>query len=147
MSFTNNNDHFIESKTKFRHVIIRKFKAEQKRVTREIYRKKKMILIKKAHKFKKLCEVNVAIIICHNDRYFIYYLMKRRSWSSFMKQIVSRFFSASIVKTYFKQKIFYLLFENFLSRNLKKKRIKDAKSKIIEDANASQSQSDGTKMI
>ena len=79
MSFTNNNDHFIESKTESQHVITRKFKVEQKRITREIYRKKKMTLIKKVYEFEKLCEVNIAIIICRNDCYFIYHLMKRRS--------------------------------------------------------------------
>ena len=137
MSFTNNNDHFIKSKTESRHVIARKLKAEQKRITREMYRKKKMTLIKKTHELEKLCEMNVAIIICRNNHYFIYHSMKRRSWPPFIKQIVSRFFSTSIVKTYFEQKISYSLFENLLSRDLKEKRIKDAKSKIIENANAS----------
>ena len=79
MSFINNNNHFIELKTESRHIIARKFKVEQKRVTRKIYRKRKMILIKKAYEFEKLCEMNIAIIIYCNDHYFIYRLIKQRS--------------------------------------------------------------------
>ena len=146
MSSTENNDHFIESKTESRHVIARKLKAEQKRATREMYRKRKMTLVKKAHELGKLCEVDVAIIICRNGRYFTYRSMERRSWPPFMEQIVSRFFSASIVKAYFEQEISYPLPENLLPRDLEEKCIKDAKSKI-EGADASQSQSDEKKMI
>ena len=80
-----------ESKTKneSRRVIARRLKVEQRRIMREMYRKRRITLIKKTHELEKLCEVDVAIIICRNDRYFIYRSMNRRSWSSSMKQIVS----------------------------------------------------------
>jgi len=62
-------------KNESRRVVARRLRVEQRRNMREMYRKRKTILIKKTHELEKLCEINIAIIICRNDRYFTYRLM------------------------------------------------------------------------
>jgi hypothetical protein len=64
-----------KTKSESRRAIARRLRVEQRRNVRKIYRKRKIILIKKVHKLEKLCEVNIAIIIYRNDQYFIYCLM------------------------------------------------------------------------
>jgi len=54
-------------KNESRRAITRRLRVEQRRSMREMYRKRKIILIKKTHELEKLCEVNIAIIICRND--------------------------------------------------------------------------------
>lgn len=88
MSSTQRSDH-PEMKNGSRRAIARRLRAEQRRSMREMYRKRKTTLIKKAHELGKLCEVDIAVIICRNGRYFTYRSMDRQSWPPSMDQIVS----------------------------------------------------------
>jgi len=56
-----------ETKNKSRQTVARRFRVEQQRNVQEIYRKRKTILIKKVHELEKLCEVDIAVIICRNN--------------------------------------------------------------------------------
>lgn len=58
-------------------IIIRRFKIEQRKIKRKIYRKRKNILIKKIYEYEKLCKIDITIIICQNNRYFICRSMNR----------------------------------------------------------------------
>jgi len=88
MSSTQKSDR-PETKSESRRAVARRLRAEQRRSVREMYRKRKITLIKKAHELGKLCEVDIAVIICRNGRYFTYRSMDRQSWPPSMDQIVS----------------------------------------------------------
>ncbi len=79
----------LETKSESPRAVSRRLKAEQRRSVREMYRKRKITLIKKAHELGKLCEVDIAVIICRNGRYSTYRSMDRQSWPPSMDQIVS----------------------------------------------------------
>ena len=64
-------------------------RIEQRRTKQNVYRKRKSTLIKKAYELGKLCEADVAVIICRNDRYFTYRSLNKQSWPPSMKDIVS----------------------------------------------------------
>jgi len=67
-----------ETKNESRQTVARRLRVEQRRNVREIYRKRKIILIKKVHELEKLCEIDIAVIICRNNRYLIYRSINRQ---------------------------------------------------------------------
>lgn len=67
-----------------------------------------MTLVKKAHELGKLCDVDIAVIICRNGRYFTYRSMDRQSWPPSMEQI----------------EISYPLPENLLPRDIETSEVK-----------------------
>ena len=67
--------------------------VDQKRAKRDMYRKRKSTLVKKAYELGKLCEVDVAVIICRNGRYFTYRSLDQQSWPPSMESIVSMMYS------------------------------------------------------
>jgi hypothetical protein len=55
---------------------------------REQLRRGKRTLFKKAHKLAKVHEIDIAIIMRKNGRYFTYRSLDQESWPPTMKQIV-----------------------------------------------------------
>ena len=43
-----------------------------------MYRKRKLTLVKGVHEIGKLCDVDIAIIICRDGRYFTYRSLDRQ---------------------------------------------------------------------
>jgi len=80
----------FETKNKSRQTVARRLRVEQQRNVREIYRKRKTILIKKVYELEKLCEIDIAVIICRNNRYFIYRSINRQLWPPSIDQIVNK---------------------------------------------------------
>jgi hypothetical protein len=52
-------------------------------------RRRKKSLFKKAHELGVLCNVDVAVIVRKNGRYFTYRSTNQESWPPAMKEIVS----------------------------------------------------------
>jgi hypothetical protein len=61
----------------------------KKKNEREKLRKRKNNLFKKAYELGKLCNVDVAVIVHKNGRYFTYRSTDKESWPPSMKEIVS----------------------------------------------------------
>jgi hypothetical protein len=59
-------------------IVAQRLRIKQQKNMQKIYRKQKTILVKKIYKLEKLCEINIAIIICQNNRYFIYRSIDRQ---------------------------------------------------------------------
>ena len=49
---------------------------------------RKFNLLKKTDQLAKLYNADLAVIICRNDRYYIYWLINKELWLSFLKEIV-----------------------------------------------------------
>lgn len=56
---------------------------------REIMQRKKYSLFKKAYKLGKLCDADVAIIVCKNGCLYIYKSINQKAWPLSIEQIVS----------------------------------------------------------
>lgn len=59
---------------------------------REKLRRRKKSLIKKAYELGKLFDIDVAVILHKNGRYFTYRSTDQESWPPSMKQIVSLYY-------------------------------------------------------
>jgi len=55
----------------------------------EKLRRRKKNLFKKAYELGKLCDIDVAVILHKNGRYFTYRSIDKESWPPSMKEIVS----------------------------------------------------------
>jgi hypothetical protein len=63
--------------------------AGSQKIEREKERKRKKTLLRKAYELGKLCDVDVAVILHKNGRYFTYRSIDKESWPPSMKEIVS----------------------------------------------------------
>jgi hypothetical protein len=57
---------------------------------RESLRRRKKTLVKKVHEFGRDFNIDVALILCKNGRYFTYRSIDQDTWPPPMKQIVSQ---------------------------------------------------------
>ena len=98
---------------------------------RNLFRKKKSTLLKKAHELDKLCDVDVAVIICQNEQYYIYRFLKRKFWFSSMSQIVKMcVFCAAFVLLFTSTAIYlFLVSKFFISEYWESKRKKKSEWK------------------
>lgn len=56
---------------------------------REMMRRRKHSLFKKAYELEKLCDADVAVIVCKNGRFYIYKSTDQKAWPPPMEQIAS----------------------------------------------------------
>ena len=63
--------------------------ANEKKQKREMMRKRKHSLFKKAYELGKLCDADVAVIVRINSRFYTYRSTDKKSWPPSMEQIVS----------------------------------------------------------
>ena len=55
----------------------------------EMMRRRKLSLFKNAYELGKLCDADVAVIVCKNGRFYIYKSTDQKSWPPPMEQIAS----------------------------------------------------------
>lgn len=56
---------------------------------RKMMRRRKNTLFKKANGLGKLCDADVAVIVCQNGRFYVYRSTDQTSWPPSMEHIVS----------------------------------------------------------